>query len=361
MGSSVPSESIARESEDAEPPPPPGGEDSDGSTEEDDPQGPIVPPPTDEQLGVVARLLFEGRVIPFLGAGANLAERSGSWQPGRDFPSGAELAERLASRAGYPRREKDRDLLRVSQYAQAALGSGGLYEELRPCFVAEEGAIAFNSVHRLLATVPAATRERRGIHPLMITTNYDDALERALAEQGEPFDLVWYEAKSDDPHFGRFIHRLPTGEIVPIKKPKYYEDLSLERRTVILKIHGAVDWKEPSHDSYVITEDDYIGYMTEGELNIPKVLTQVMCERHLLFLGYSLRDWNMRVLLRRIWGDQPLSYNSWSIQYRVSPIEQQLWKPRGKVDIFDVSLGEYVERLARAAKEQAEVGGGIAP
>ena len=32
---------------------------------------------------------------------------------------------------------------------------------------------------------------------LVVTTNYDDLLERALVEEGLEFDLVWYEAKQN--------------------------------------------------------------------------------------------------------------------------------------------------------------------
>jgi hypothetical protein len=39
---------------------------------------------------------------------------------------------------------------------------------------------------------------------------------------------------------------------------------------------------------------------------------------HFLFLGYSLRDWNLRVIFHRILGAQRLKYKSWAIQQAVS-------------------------------------------
>ena len=52
----------------------------------------------------VTRLLVEGAVVPFLGAGANLCDRGDqTWEPGGAFlPSGAELAGHLAVRGRYP-------------------------------------------------------------------------------------------------------------------------------------------------------------------------------------------------------------------------------------------------------------------
>jgi hypothetical protein len=69
-------------------------------------------------------------------------------------------------------------------------------------------------------------------------------------------------------------------------------------------------------DSYVITEDHYIDYLTRTELEhlLPATILPTIRKSHFLFLGYGLRDWNMRVILHRIAGDQQLTYKSWAIQ-----------------------------------------------
>jgi hypothetical protein len=35
---------------------------------------------------------------------------------------------------------------------------------------------------------------------------------------------------------------------------------------------------------------------------------------HCLFLGYSLRDWDLRVILNRIWGDETLRAKFWAAE-----------------------------------------------
>ena len=57
-------------------------------------------------------------------------------------------------------------------------------------------------------------------------------------------------------------------------------------------------------DSYVITEDSYIDYLVGDDVGaqIPFLLMERMEESHFLFLGYSMHDWNLRVILSRIWG-----------------------------------------------------------
>ena len=57
-----------------------------------------------------------------------------------------------------------------------------------------------------------------------------------------------------------------------------------------------------------------------------------------------MRDWNLRVILRRIWGQQTLSYKSWAVQLHPDEIEQEFWRKRG-VDILDIRLEEYVAGL----------------
>ena len=47
---------------------------------------------------------------------------------------------------------------------------------------------------------------------------------------------------------------------------------------------------------------------------MPVTLAAKLRKSHFLFLGYGLRDWNMRVILHRIAGEQRLTYKSWAIQ-----------------------------------------------
>lgn len=304
--------------------------------------------PDERHYSLVAELLRQGEIIPFLGAGANLCDRPDEavWAPDRFAPSGAELAKKLADSSRYP--DDDLDLLRVSQYVDAILGEGRLYRYLHDVF---DSNFPPTSVHRLLARLPAALRQGRHRQLLVLTTNYDDLLERALQEAGEPFDVVWYEAKRGPLH-GRFLHRPPGGEVVPIEVPNEYTALPLEERPVILKLHGAVDRIDRRQDSYVITEDSYIDYLVGPEVGtqIPFQLLERMEESHYLFLGYSMHDWNLRVILSRIWGAQLLDLKSWAVQRAptdagVREVEEALWRDRGDVDLLYVPLREYVPRL----------------
>jgi hypothetical protein len=310
----------------------------------------------DRHYSLVAELVRDGLVIPFLGAGANLCDRpeGAPWEVGSFTPSGGELAHRLAERSFYPQSD-ELELARVSQYVDAILGEGRLYGYLHEVFDAD---YPLTSLHLLLARIPALLRERARTHRppppqlLILTTNYDDLVERALEAAGEPFDVVWYEAKQEAPARGRFLHRRPDGDVVEIAPANKYDGLDPDERPVVLKLHGAIDRLDAKRDSYVITEDSYIDYLAGGDVGeqIPFSLRARMADSHFLFLGYSMRDWNLRVILNRIWGSDLLHLRSWAVQREptdegVRDVEEALWRARGDVNLVYVPLGEYVARL----------------
>src|SRR4029450_9064740 len=115
------------------------------------------------------------------------------------------------------------------------------------------------------------------------------------------------------------------------------------------------EYAAPSYDSFVITEEDYVEFlyrMTQKRA-IPIVLSNWFQERSFLFLGYSLRDWNLRGLLRNLQlsrasrqagpqGKDPVP--SWAIQYGPSRLEEKLWDGRG-VHIFNQDLTVFTQKM----------------
>jgi hypothetical protein len=233
------------------------------------------------------------------------------------------------------------------------LGNGALYDELRDLLDCDYPA---TTAHAFFAGLPAAL-QAKGYAPrpqLLVTTNYDDLLERSFDAAGEAFDLVVYLAEGE--HQGKFLHRPPGGEATVIERPNDYAGFVLDEdrnlpRAVILKIHGAIDRRDRDRDSFVITEDDYIDYLTRTELTslVPAALVEKLKHSHFLFLGYSLRDWNLRVILQRIWGQQALSRKSWAVQVDPADLDRRFWADRN-VEIIARDLRSYTallrERLA---------------
>ncbi len=290
-----------------------------------------------------AERLLSGKVVPVLGAGANLCDRPPDvrFQPGRYLPSGRELAEELARFGHYPKADV-LDLARVSQYVVAQLDEPSLCEKLHDVF---DAASPPPRLHHFLARLARHIREAGAREcMLLMPTNYDDVLEQAFRAEREPYDLVTYinnveEDREEDR--GLFRHIPFDGEPSVIRKPNEYTDLPLDRRTVIAKIHGAVD-RLSRADSFVITEDDYVDYITRANIAnlFPVSLAEKIKRSHFLFLGYSLRDWNFRVMLYRLWRGRA-KRKSWAIEADPDPVDRVTWDERG-VDILPVRVESFV-------------------
>jgi DNA-binding SARP family transcriptional activator len=288
-------------------------------------QAPDAAPPPQDHFEEVLLALFSGRLVTVLGTEV------------------ADLASRLAQRFDYGDNGAS-SLPRVAQYVAVMKGSGPLYDELHTLLDAE--AVP-TPIHRFLASLPPLLRERGVPHQLLVTTSYDLALEAAFLEAGEEFDVVSYVASG--PNRGKFCHIRPNGTGLLIDLPNTYAtELSLEERTVILKLHGQVDrGPEREWESFVVTEDDYIEYLAHSDVAgaVPVALAAKLRRSHFLFLGYTMGDWNLRVILNRLWSGQPLSYRSWAVQPKAQPLEREFWRRRD-VDVHDLPLDRYVETLA---------------
>ena len=280
----------------------------------------------DEHLEEIAALVLAGKVVPVLGSDV------------------AGLAAALAARFDYPPDDPP-DLTRVAQYVALTKGSGPLHDELRAMLEADSRPTA---AHRFFASLPPLLRERELPHQLLVTTSYDLALEQALLDAGEEFDVVSYLASGRDR--GRFCHLRPDGSSHVIDVPNTYAtELSLDRRTVILKLHGGLDaMPQRAKESFVVTEDDYIDYLAYNDIGgaIPVALAAKLRRSHFLFLGYGMRDWNLRLVLGRIWGAEGVSYRSWAVQPEAKPLERQFWRARD-VDLLEVPLDDYASALGR--------------
>ena len=279
--------------------------------------------------------LTAGRLVPVLGAGTDVGENTA---PDGNAPCQTDVASHLAEQFDCPAGQ----LAQISQYVAVTRGSGPLYDELHALFDVD---FEPGPVRRLLARMPAALRERGAPQLLVVTTNYDLALERALLEEGEEFDVVSYLAVG--PHRGAFLHLAPDGSARVIDVANEYGELAPDRRTVILKVHGQVDRRpEREWESFVVSEDDYIDYLSQTDLAglVPVTLTARLRRSHFLFLGYPPREWTFRVFLHRVWGGQKVSYRSWAVEPRPDPVAREFWR-HVAVDMLDAPLDAYVDGL----------------
>lgn len=275
--------------------------------------------------GEVLRALLAGRLVPVIG-----------------FEGPGDIAAQLA-RAFAIQPDGPLDLARVSQQIATLNGAGPLRDELHARFLE---APATGALERLLADLPQRLRERGLPHQLIVSTRYDRGLETAFAAAGEELDIVSYAA--DGLEHGRFWHQPPGEAPRRIDVPNTYAtELALERRTILLRLRGAVDLDEArAWESFVVTEDDYIDYPGPGDLSgaLPVALAAALRRSHLLFLGYELTDWSLRLVRARIFPGAPLAYRSWAITPAPSPLTRALWR-RHDIDVVDAEPAAFCGRL----------------
>jgi hypothetical protein len=274
-----------------------------------------------------------GNAIPFLGAGAS---RVGFQEGGpKLLPTGAELATELADYANFPESEKgDRcDLSKMSSYLVDGINRDALRRKLRNVFTSLD-ARATTPLHLLLADVAN--------NLMIVTTNYDTLLEQAFDAAGKPYDVVVYPADNED--FTNGVLWWEHGAVEPRKlKPNQIDPALLGKTNIIYKMHGSVRRDAERWDSFVITEEDYVTFLYRMRNAVPAAFRSYFSERAFLFLGYALRDWNLRLLLKQV--NNP-KMRSWAILNEPSFFERKLWEGRN-VKIFDMRLEDFVAAMER--------------
>lgn len=300
--------------------------------------------------GYIADLLSKGRVIPFLGTGVSLSSRVSDDKRSSTVPSEFEAALFLADQINFPLDRfgsVQRTLMEVASYFADVAGRKALYATLRTIY---HQAFHPSAMHRLLATLPT---------PLVIvTTSYDDLLERAFIEAGRPYDLLF--TNIDQTRGAVELAWWNSDASVPrIVLPKNFF-VDLKRQPLIYKIYGTVNHKLPEWDSFVVTEDDHINLISRigAEKVIPSILFEIFSNNHFLFLGYSLRDWDIRLFLSKVVRYTASSKRSWAILRSPTMADALLWNARG-VDIYDSNINEIVEellpRISTEASKQGEL------
>jgi hypothetical protein len=209
----------------------------------------------------------DGKCTPFLGAGAATPA----------LPLGSEIARAWADEHHYPLDDPG-DLARVAQFlgvGDAMWPKDKLISRLKECQPPDFRQV--DEPHTILAKLPL---------PVYITTNYDDFMVRALEEQRKSpkRDICrWNTSESMKAEPRVLTSRFTPEPAVPI----------------VFHLHGHLGVPE----SLVLTEDDYLDFLvavTRDKDLLPHQIRRAFSNTTLLFVGYSLRDWDFRVLHRGI-------------------------------------------------------------
>jgi hypothetical protein len=237
----------------------------------------------------LARQIRDRKVVLFAGAGLSMS---------LGLPSWSQLIAHMANDLGYDPEvlvPPGANYLMVAEYYKLEKSSiGPLRSWMDRKWSVDDAVLKASEVHKLLVELD---------FPFIYTTNYDRNIERAFELWDKPFSKVTSmldvaNASAELPH--------------------------------IVKFHGDFD----DDESLVLTESDYFERLNfESPLDI-KFRSDIL-GRGVLFVGYSLADLNLRLLLYRLqkmWkssgyaGRRPPSY---IFLLRPDPVQERVLDSRG--------------------------------
>src|SRR3569833_1305472 len=263
----------------------------------------------------------DGSIVPFLGAGASAYV---------GMPAATSLAASLVAAGEFPEFADNQDLALVAAYVLQKKDTITLNRAVRRALTPPPRP---GALHSLLA---ACSNIR-----LYVTTNYDELLESALASR-----RPWVVVDRGEP--GKVSCRNPDGAWRDSKRDSLRTLIKNSSNPIVLKLHGSVA-PAPTDDRFLITEDQYVEFLGRpADKQIPSMLVDHMKSRSFLFLGYALRDWNVRVLLRKLQearGGQKIT--SWGIVLHTSEVERALWRRRD-VELRDLDLATFTSQFEAA-------------
>jgi hypothetical protein len=163
-------------------------------------------------------------------------------------------------------------------------------------------------IHELLAGIAHTHLSKRtALDYLIITTNYDTLMEQALDAAGVPHVVLMTTLK-DRRVLTRFSSLVPEArELEQRNNNQYPKQFALVRPTslaVLYKMHGCLNGAlTTDQDGVVISDDDYVAYLSNIETSegmVPAYVNTLTRKKSFVFLGYSLKDWNVRIMFEAV-------------------------------------------------------------
>ncbi len=257
----------------------------------------------------------------------------------------------------------------LSQYYILTIDAVDLYNKLDDILKRLEQQYQPSSLHRFLAQLPRIMYAHK--YPksspgfpfqLIVTTNYDDMLERAFRDEQQSFDVVFYIA--DGPEKGKFKHKTYEGELRLIDTSEYDQLPLLKQqgnsqppRPIILKLFGSCEkvWE----NKFVATEQHIAYLISTLKQNLPMSLTRILKqanENHILFMGYSPSDSDLQLLMNCLWPNNRMPAKSWLLHpAKPGKLEKKLWEERNVTTIeMPSSLDNFVAQLQEIINTQIQ-------
>jgi SIR2-like domain len=294
---------------------------------------------TDDEWDELLDNISREKCTPFIGAGAC----SGI------LPLAKDISNQWASEYNYPF-EDNSDLARVAQFLSIRRSEIFPKQELQSLFrsINPPDFSQPYEPHSVLAGLNL---------PIYITTNYDNFMSQALKYHGKN------DVKQD---FCRWNKYTLDYDLVP--KPVFKSGYKpTPSSPLVYHFHGSIEVPQ----SMVLSESDYLDFLiglSNDDTKLPAPIRMALAGTSLLFVGYSLADWNFRVLFRGLINVAKSNAGYTSIAVQLPPsvpdqrkedaskyLDQYLGKISGvEVSVYWGDAKDFVKELRKRQEERRE-------
>jgi hypothetical protein len=192
---------------------------------------------------------------------------------------------------------------------------------------------------------------------LVITTNYDALMEKAFDAQNLPYVVITVDRQERKAH-ARFAN-VPEDELKALRErnpPVGARGFQLNKGprswVILFKMHGCLNPDFSAPDGVVITEADYVNFISHLEESLPAVVGALLPGKRLLFLGYSFGDWNVRSVYESIARRANERIRDYAVTKSLSRFEQLYFKERN-IGLVLQDLKAFTAGLAELAPTPA--------
>jgi len=261
----------------------------------------------DFNWNILLERIVDKKCTPFIGAGASA----------NFLPTAKQLANAWASKFKYPLQDKN-NLARVAEYVISQTDPMYPKENIQKMF-SQKGSPDFNNPnepHSLLAELRL---------PIYITTNYDDYMKQAIECHGRDCNVQYT-------HWNHYLKSKCSND-------RFDSDFTPNPHfPLVFHLHGCCEpWQ-----SMVLTERDYIDFLinlSRDKDMLPPCIVEALAGTSLLFIGYSLDDWTLRVIFRGLMSSMGANLGCKSLAVQL--------RPNGKSDDEQARACEFLKNYFR--------------
>ena len=251
----------------------------------------------------------KNKCVPFVGAGFSAQSNLPMWS-GVISDMKSLLLEKALNRQKEEVWLSENGALEIAERFKHALTPSQYQQFLEKWF--EPPGVKPSEAHRMLISIQ---------WPVIVTTNFDKLIEQAFVTERGSF----------------------------VRTPSTFEQIvraETTGKTYIIKLHGTIE--EP--ESIVLTESDYAHFAIENKEMIDHIEKSMLTFRRVLFLGFSMKDPEIRsVFLRSRILSKGYAVGDFIVLTSPHYADVEIWEKRGLTVISLDSHSELPKFLARLA------------